>query len=96
MATSDSAQDSIFDKVAKESDHSGASDHPTHQGKQDKPHAHHHQSKGPQISDSTQPSTPSVNQMDRLTVTVCADLPEAKDKEELKAKAQEMNDHVSK
>ncbi|EXJ63208.1 hypothetical protein A1O7_03655 [Cladophialophora yegresii CBS 114405] len=75
MATSDSAQDSIFDKVAKESDHSTASSHPTHQGKQEQAHAYDHQSKGPQLSDN---------------------LPEAKGKDELKAKAQEMNDHVSK
>jgi len=70
MATSDNAQDSIFDKVAKDSDHSGASDHPHHQGKEEKAKAYDHHSKGPQISDN---------------------LPEAKGKDELKAKAQELN-----
>lgn len=39
---------SLTDKVAKESSESTASDHPIH----DKAQAHHHQGKGPQISDS--------------------------------------------
>jgi len=37
----------LFDKVAKESDNSTASDHPMH-----KASAEDHKSKGPQISDS--------------------------------------------
>ncbi|KAF2423281.1 hypothetical protein EJ08DRAFT_652822 [Tothia fuscella] len=39
---------SITDKVAKESDHSGASDHPIHE---QKAHANDHQSKGPAIAE---------------------------------------------
>ncbi|KAK5065391.1 hypothetical protein LTR84_001229 [Exophiala bonariae] len=39
---------SLTDKVAKESSDSTASDHPIH----DKAQAHHHQGKGPQISDN--------------------------------------------
>ena len=78
MATSDSAQDSIFDKVAKDSDHSGASNHPVHQGKEEKAKAYDHHSKGPQLSDSRwSPSN--------------TDLPEVKGKDELQAKAKELN-----
>ncbi|KAJ9612616.1 hypothetical protein H2200_004213 [Cladophialophora chaetospira] len=71
MATKDSAQDSIFDKVAKGSDHSGASDHPTHQGKEEKASAYDHHSKGPQLAEDH--------------------LPEPKGKDELQAKAKELN-----
>ena len=43
----------VFDKVAKESDNSTASDHPMHkEGGDAKASAQDHKSKGPQISDS--------------------------------------------
>ncbi|RVX69120.1 hypothetical protein B0A52_06833 [Exophiala mesophila] len=58
---------SITDKVAKESSDSNASDHPIHQ----KAQPHHHQGKGPQISDNIPTEAPS--------------------KDELRAKAQELN-----
>lgn len=50
----ENAPDHIFDKVAKESDNSTASDHPTHDENNGpvKASAEDHQSKGPQIVES--------------------------------------------
>ena len=54
----ENAPSHIFDQVAKESSDSTASDHPLHNEnegpvKDAKAQAHHHQGKGPQISDGT-------------------------------------------
>lgn len=50
----ENAPDHIFDKVAKESDNSTASDHPSHDENKDsvKATAADHKSKGPQIVES--------------------------------------------
>ncbi|KIW98381.1 uncharacterized protein Z519_00041 [Cladophialophora bantiana CBS 173.52] len=52
----------VFDKVAKESSDSNASDHPLHQEHQ-KAQAHHHQSKGPQISENIPAETKSKDEL---------------------------------
>ncbi|EXJ86358.1 hypothetical protein A1O3_03309 [Capronia epimyces CBS 606.96] len=69
----ENTQSHIFDKVAKESSDSTASNHPLHdenKGPLKQATSEDHRSKGPQLSDN---------------------LPPAADKEELRAKAREMN-----
>ncbi|KAH0847030.1 hypothetical protein Z517_10124 [Fonsecaea pedrosoi CBS 271.37] len=62
MPSEENTESHIFDKVAKESSDSTASDHPIHKGEQ-KAQAHHHQSKGPQISDSIPAETKSKEEL---------------------------------
>ncbi|EXJ80165.1 hypothetical protein A1O1_08307 [Capronia coronata CBS 617.96] len=69
----ENTQSHIFDKVAKESADSTASDHPLHdenKGPLKQATSEDHRSKGPQLSDN---------------------MPPASSKDDLKAKAQELN-----
>jgi len=87
----ETAPTGLTDKVARESKDSNASDHPIHD-----------ESKGPveqafNTGRAGGPQKPDSKQTDRLPMFMRQklmrpkDMPEAKDKEELKAKAAEMN-----
>lgn len=93
----ETAPSHIFDKVAKESSDSTASDAPLHkeneQPVKQAASAQDHKGHGPQLSDSMHAHPPPQGHLHGITHTdgVTADLPEAKSKDELKAKAAEMN-----
>lgn len=81
----------VFDKVAKGNPESTASDHPMHDenGGPVKATAADHKSKGPVIPDS-KPVSSSVSS-EFKTLIALPEMPEAESKEDLKARAQEMN-----
>jgi hypothetical protein len=83
-------ESNVFDKVAKGNPESNASDHPLHRENQEpvKASAADHKSKGPVIPDSRQ--TPSLTGS-KLDADLIPEMPEAASKEDLKARAQEMN-----
>jgi hypothetical protein len=89
----ETAPDNIFDKVAKESSDSTASDHPLHkeneQPVKQAASAQDHKGLGPQISES---KTYSLSYSCSFVLTkVPLDMPEAQSKDELKQKAAQMN-----
>jgi hypothetical protein len=88
MPGEEKTEEHIFDKVAKESDDSTASDHPIQQ----KATAQDHQSKGPQLSDSELDRPMGIVSMVEGSADRLIDLGEPKSKEELQAEAKKLNE----
>lgn len=82
----------IFDKVAKGNPESHASNHPLHDENKEpvKATAADHKSKGPVIPES-EPIPNFLSSFENQKANVIPEMPEAESKEDLKARAQEMN-----